>query len=757
MNNLIVLKGKFEPGKNTKKPNSPQIPKTSIIKLEDCYRILDQLIKASSFWKEQKIDINPIINVKYKRIISKSNRVSYLLLKSLQKNNEHIIGSSFLDELVEKKIVKKQVITYCLTQKDLQEAIKRLDTITNILKKNHFKRIDNNLINLIANEQYLPIKKEIQKYEFLSKTVFISTLVDLNYIEEIFIKTTHIDNNVDSVVTLYDTGIKAIDLLNKLDINVNMSDFIDDYTLFLDRNQYNELKTKAPFLISMSVDDLTKFIIDDEQEKITKNDIISIPDPTNEPIVGVIDTMFCKDVYFSKWVDFRKEVSDDILLDSKDYQHGTQVSSIIVDGPSFNKKLEDGCGRFRVRHFGVMAHSSGNVFSLFKKIKSIVINNLDIKVWNLSLGSIREVSSNYISLLGSLLDQLQYENDVIFIVAGTNDNECKQKIVGSPADSINSIVVNSVDFKNKPANYSRKGPVLTYFNKPDISYYGGVDNNKITVCGCYGETKVQGTSFAAPWITRKVAYLIYKMNYSKEEAKALIIDSAIKFDKQEEHNRDLIGYGVVPIHINEILQSKNTDIKVLLSYNTKAYYTYNFNLPVPTKENKFPFIAKLTFAYFAESQRSQGVDYTQDELDIQFGPIDSKSESINDINENNQSSSSSNAYIYEYEARKVFAKWNTVKSIIKWSKTNKGKKRQFIKTTNNRWGIRVIRKTRTDNINNKSIKFSLVITFRSIDNKDRIEEFISLCNKSGYWVASKVQIDNKIDIHGKSNEYLDFE
>ncbi|WP_434343485.1 S8 family peptidase [Mycoplasma sp. 06067-C1-B144P-99-0482-3] len=757
MNNLIILKGDFELGKNTKKSSGLEIPKISTIRIEHLEKILNELIKASSFWKKQKIDINPIINVKYKRIISKSKRISYLLLKKLQKNNEHIIGSSFLDESTEKKLVKKQVITYYLTQKDLQEAIKRLDAIINILNKSNFNQIDNNLIKLIYNEEYLPIKKEIQRHEFLNKTVFISTLVDINYVEEIFVKTNHSDKNVDSVVTLYDIGIKAVDLLNKLGIDVNMSNFIDDHTLFLDRDQYDELKTRAPFLISMSVEELTKFVIDDKEEKTTISDIISIPDPTDEPIVGVIDTMFCKDVYFSKWVDFRKEISDDILLDSKDYEHGTQVSSIIVDGPSFNKKLEDGCGRFRVRHFGVMPHSSANASTLFKKIKSIVTNNLDIKVWNLSLGSIYSVNSNYISLLGSLLDQLQYENDVIFIVAGTNDRECKQRIVGSPADSINSIVVNSVDFKNKPANYSRKGPVLTYFNKPDISYYGGVDNNKITVCGCYGEAKVQGTSFAAPWITRKVAYLIYKMNYSKEEAKALIIDSAIKFDRQENHNRDLIGYGVVPIHINEILQSKNSDIKVLLSYNTKVYYTYNYNLPIPTQNSKFPFIAKLTFVYFAESQRRQGVDYTQDELDIQFGPIKNQSESINDINENNQSSSSSNTYIYEDEARKIFAKWNTVKSIVKWSKTLKGNKRHFIKTTNSRWGIRVIRKTRTDNINNKSIKFSLVITFRSIDNKNRVEEFISLCNKSDYWVASKVQINNKIDIYSKSNEYLDFE
>mgnify|MGYP000450019266 FL=1 len=35
--------------------------------------------------------------------------------------------------------------------------------------------------------------------------------------------------------------------------------------------------------------------------------------------------------------------------------------------------------------------------------------------------------------------------------------------IGAPADSLNSIVVNSVDFNKKAATYSRVGPVLSFF------------------------------------------------------------------------------------------------------------------------------------------------------------------------------------------------------------------------------------------------------------------------------------------------------
>ena len=94
--------------------------------------------------------------------------------------------------------------------------------------------------------------------------------------------------------------------------------------------------------------------------------------------------------------------------------------------------------------------------------------------------------------------------------------------IGSPADSLNSMVVNAVDFAGNSASYTRIGPVLSFFHKPDVSYYGGDDNELITVCTPLGEAKVRGTSFAAPWISRKLAYLIYIVGLSRELAKALI-------------------------------------------------------------------------------------------------------------------------------------------------------------------------------------------------------------------------------------------
>ena len=73
------------------------------------------------------------------------------------------------------------------------------------------------------------------------------------------------------------------------------------------------------------------------------------------------------------------------------------------------------------------------------------------------------MNDNFISAEDAVLDQIQYENDVIFVVAGTNKpNEIIVKI-GLPADSINSMVVNAVTKRGISTKYARKGFALSFF------------------------------------------------------------------------------------------------------------------------------------------------------------------------------------------------------------------------------------------------------------------------------------------------------
>ena len=566
-----------------------------------------------------------------------------------------------------------------------------------------------------------------------------------------------------AIITLYNTGVKTSEIMKQLEIDFLERRSIDETTILLDPTQYKLLKEKAPYLISMAVSDISVLDKDDIFEE-NKDYTISIPKPKNEPVIGVIDTMFDTNVYFSEWVEFKNMLEKDIPLDANDYYHGTEVSSIIVDGATINPNLDDGCGRFRVRHFGVAKSGSFSSFIVLKAIKEIVEKNKDIKVWNLSLGSVMEINSNFISPEAAILDKIQFENDIIFVVAGTNKpKNSNVKKIGAPADSINSMVVNSVSTSNKPVDYSREGLVLSFFNKPDISYYGGDSEQRIRTCSPYGETMVAGTSFAAPWISRKLAYLINILGLSKETAKALIIDSATGWNKQV-YSSSLIGYGVVPIKISDVIQSSNDEIKFIIDGVSEKYDTYTYSIPVPDDGKNQPFISKVTLCYFPNCSRNQGVDYTNTEMDIKFGRLnikkgkDGKKDRIDieDINDNKQSEEV-NYYLYEEDARKLFRKWDNIKHKSEYIVTKKGGKRRGKKKKENPlWGISIKTKERLNSKDGKSLKFGLVITLKEINGVNRIEEFIQQCLFKG-WLVNRINVENKIDIYNKAEEEIIFE
>ena len=426
------------------------------------------------------------------------------------------------------------------------------------------------------------------------------------------------------------------------------------------------------------------------------------------------------------------------------------MSSIIVDGPSLNPNLDDGCGHFKVKHFAVSTGDKFSSFGILKNIETIVKTNLDIKVWNLSLGAKLEINPYFISPEASILDKIQNDYDVIFVIAGTNKNleDKTPKTIGAPADSINSIVVNSVTDTGKPASYTRIGPVLSFFTKPDIAYYGGDNDCKMKVCTNRGIELVQGTSFAAPWIARKMCYLINVLGFNREEAKALLIHSATTWSKQDTDSFS-IGHGIVPQKIEQVVNSPDDEIQFIISGVSQDYNTYNYNIPVPIHKEHYPFIAKATLCYFPSCSRNQGVDYTNTELDIHFGRIDK--DEIKSINNNYQDVQGH--YIPEEDARKNYRKWDNVKHLREIF-TDKVRPRKAYKT--GLWGVSLKTKERLTQKYGLNLKFSMVITLKELAGINRINEFINLCQIRG-WLVQSIDIKNRVDIHQISEQDIKFE
>lgn len=735
MNKTLQLKGAFEQRKNTGGGGAPNLPKGKTINSKKLKQLLNDLNRLYEFWSNEKILSGALINVYYNKIAAKSNRVQGLL------TNGSIVGAKFYDDQS-----PKHVITHFISLNELRQAIKNLDTSINILEQQFKGQISHEQIKKINSRD--PNEKIIINCPPKFKTIFLKILVDAYYVERFDVSSDVDELKTDSIITIYKTSEDTISLMNKLGIRVDNNRIIDNTTLYLYPDELNILKIKAPYLISMAVSDISTLTKSDFD--FVDNTVLSIPFPNNEPTIGVIDTGFSNEVYFSDWVETTNLLPKEIDLTPNDYLHGTAVTSLIVDGPSLNPDLDDGCGRFKVKHFTVAAGDRFSSFSILKNIERIIASNPDVKVWNLSLGAKFEINPNFISPEAAILDKIQCKYDVVFVIAGTNKSDKEPfKMIGAPADSINSIVVNSVTHNGKPTTYTRTGPVLSFFIKPDIAYYGGDNDKKIKVYTNRGIEYVQGTSFAAPWIARKMCYLISILGLSREEAKALLIHSTTTWEKQK-LDPYKIGHGVVPKRIEDVVNTPNDEIQFIISGISEEYDTYNYRIPVPIHQNKHPFIAKATLCYFPHCNRSQGVDYTNTELDIQFGRI--KDNGIKSIDNNYQDRKGH--YTWEKDARMNYRKWDNVKHIREIVKSRNIPRDVY--SSKGLWGISLKTKNRLNSEDGKNLKFSIVVTLKELNGVNRIEDFIRNCLLNE-WFVNKIDIENRVDIHNIAEEDIHFE
>ena len=743
MNNVLELKGKrFVQESKKGNGGGAAINSKVVVTNNHVKKLQSKLQSLREFWmNEDKPFSGILISVHYNKIVAKTNRISGLFKGD--QSNYAIVGAKFNTEKT------KHIITYFLEDADIEDSIKLLENVSKVLTIYFTDGISKE----VFEQKILFDRIDFKKY-FLSKTLFRQIVADVSYIDDFEVEMAH-KHDKESIITLFDIGVDVKSVFNKIGIDILSSRILDNRTVYLDENQMNLLYEKAPYLVAMATENLSDLSPDDFIEEYESN-ITSIPNPGIEPTIGVIDTLFDKRVYFSKWVEYHDMVDDNIPKGQNDYRHGTAVSSIIVDGPKMNPWLDDGCGRFKVRHFGVAAGAQFSSFTIIKLIKTIIESNKDIKVWNISLGSNQEINDNFISAEAAVLDQIQYENDVIFVVAGTNKSREDVNKIGSPADSINSMVVNAVTKSGLSTKYSRKGLALSFFAKPDVSYYGGSEEQYIQVCEPLGTTFVAGTSFAAPWIARKLAYLIDVLGLNREIAKALIIDAARGWnDAPTPEEVALYGHGIVPIKITDIIQTPEDEIRFLVTDVSEKWNTYNYHFPIPLKADTYPYYARATMCYFPLCDRAQGVDYTNTELNLHFGRIqdDGKLNEINDDKQNLDDIGESRSYILEGDARERFRKWDNVKYIAETVKDRRVPKKSY---RNKNWGMEIKTNNRLDPEDGVGLRFGVVVTIKEMYGINRIDEFIKNCNLNG-WLVNAIDIQNRIEIHEKINEEIRFD
>lgn len=739
-NSILQLRGSFNQKKNSSHFGPSSLPAGARVTSDGVVGIRDTLIDVASFWEESRAKHKPLVAVRYTRVVPKSGRIRRLLMEpGAKSSNDTIVGARFYKGEPEGK--PQHVITHCVSFEAISKSINELSFLAECIDQLCGGALTRDTLNDINAHKLsfdgLPLERKI----------FSRLAADVCNVERFMLN--DVSESIDdlSMVTLFKGALPDnTEFLRSIGVSeLNLASY-DGSTFLLTPDQYKLLYAQAPQLIAMALRDVNEIPIERGKERASEE--VDIPEPDDEPWVGVIDTPFNEEVYFSAWVDATMTVPEEAVR-KQDYMHGTCVTSIIVDGPSLNPMMNDGCGRFRVRHVGVATGGKFSSFSVIRDIEQAVIRHPEIKVWNLSLGSTLEIPKDFISPEASALDRIQSDYDVLFVVSGTNDSENSwEKRIGAPADSINSLVVNAIRFDGTPCSYTRRGPVLSFFGKPDVCYYGGDYDQPIQACWEPKKHRmVQGTSFSAPWITRKLAYLIQVVGLSREVAKALVIDSACGWGPADDSARK--GYGIVPMHIKDILTTQDDEIKFILTGTSEMFDTYSYNIPVPMDKNVHPYKTKATLCYFPHCERNQGVDYTSTELAISFGRI--KDDGIKPIDNNAQDVPDS--ITYEEDARKYYRKWDNVKHIAEELTPRSRVQKSY---DSGLWGISVKTKERLDERYGNGIRFGIVITLHALDGVNRIEEFIQRCSLRT-WIVNEVTVEAQVEIYNEANQEVEWE
>ncbi len=305
------------------------------------------------YWRERASPFKPLVSIYYKDIVAKSNRMGKILSNGSESPNRTIVGAKFTDTTP-----PKHIFTHCVDIHTIENGLEKLLQVSQLLAEEFSNTITAEEMDILNNNEQR-LKRKLSREEIswktqkgraitahgLSKSAFYQIIKDAWYLDFFQVEERNVPISGSQIITLYDTGINREEILKNLGLQQEPIRTLDDLTWMVTPEQYHKIISKAPYLVAMTVSDFGRIDARSLDGIKSLSSGFSIPEPTNEPVIGVIDTLFDQSSYFSSWVEYHCMISPD-LIEDEDYAHGTAVSSILVDGPTLNEDLDDGCGRF---------------------------------------------------------------------------------------------------------------------------------------------------------------------------------------------------------------------------------------------------------------------------------------------------------------------------------------------------------------------------------------------------------------------------
>lgn len=295
--------------------------------------------------------------------------------------------------------------------------------------------------------------------------------------------------------------------------------------------------------------------------------------------------------------------------------HGTRIASLVALGSAVNPGLlppSEDCRVYDLDLFPGRAYRDLYYASLddfLDEVRASVDrakSETGARVFNLSYNLRRAPGGSPYSLAAEGLDQIAVDLDVVFVISAGNLSAIEEREewpprtedalamlarvqvddgMRPPAESITNVTVASVNppgmllgIEGAPTRYSRRGTMVPSAQKPDFAAVGGGtpssgrETSGLRAVDSFGQPgDVQGTSFAAPLVSRYLATLdaTIASDVSREllialAAHSAAIPTALDDRRLRSISSSFVGRGVLP-SVEETLDGTPHRISIVLS------------------------------------------------------------------------------------------------------------------------------------------------------------------------------------------------
>lgn len=412
---------------------------------------------------------------------------------------------------------------------------------------------------------------------------------------------------------------------------------------------------------------LPSFIKGNEMSTRTSNsNLASLPIVEKDamyPTIGIIDGGVAP--ILDDWVIDRLNV---IVETDKNLSHGTFIAGQLISSSSINGKEvfdeSDGCwivdldvypeeSKYQEYYYGSL--------DFFDELRSSIPemkSRTGVRIFNLSLNTSTQASTDLYSPEARILDEIAEENDIIFVISAgnTDGNDTRREwpkdrteaiqilastrndTIRTPSESCKNICVSALNPPNLDgiipfalSNYSCRGPSLRVGVKPDIAHVGGsgtwtsnkghglmsidVDGKLIDQCG---------TSFAAPHVAKTLAMIDLSIdgNVSRETLQALLYHHAMLPDvlSGKEYTslaKHLVGFGK-PKSAYDTLNGENSSITLVFANRVRSNQKMSFDFAWPSvlvRDRKCFGYAKLTVVASVPFNHNYGAEFIRVNLE----------------------------------------------------------------------------------------------------------------------------------------------